>query len=105
MFLPPMLPQLEALLLELAADPPPAALELALAALPPPLSPAAALELELVAAVGLELKKESPPKKLSPKKLSPPLSLLSECVECLKLKLSMMIDDIFDDDDLLPSSL
>jgi hypothetical protein len=100
MLLPPMLPQLEALLLELAADPPPAALELALAALPPPLSPAAALELELVAAVGLELKKESPPKKLSP-----PLSLLSECVECLKLKLSMMIDDIFDDDDLLPSSL
>ena len=57
-----MLVQLEALLLELAADPLPAALELALAALSPPLPPAAALELELAAAVGLELKKESPPK-------------------------------------------
>ena len=91
--------QLEALLLELAADPPPAALELALAALPPPLPPAAALELELAEAVGLELKKELPPKKLSR-----PLSLLSESVECLKLKLSMMIDANSDDDDLLPPS-
>jgi hypothetical protein len=111
-----LLLQFEALALALAADPP-AAAALALAAALA--SPAIVLELELAVVVGLELKNESSSNELSLKKVSSALlSLLSEYLECLKLKLftmtdevsSLMIDEVSslmidEDDDLLLSSL
>ena len=103
-----LLLQFEALALALAADPP-AAAALALAAALA--SPAIVLELELAVVVGLELKNESSSNELSLKKVSSALlSLLSECLECLKLKLFTMTDEISslmidEDDDLLLSSL
>jgi len=103
-----LLLQFEALALALAADPP-AAAALALAAALA--SPAIVLELELAVVVGLELKNESSSNELSLKKVSSALlSLLSEYLECLKLKLFTMTDEVSslmidEDDDLLLSSL